>query len=216
MNGLTIEAYVAGSNEITLTNSRGIIALPTPLTEFTPVPGRSQIIFSDSDGPFDTVSSTGDQTIIRVSGSRKIYRGLYSSPIAGFSADGTPVTVTGNFRIRTYRNRTVIGTNTGSSPFISAARGAIFDTTRSKPFPSGFTLIAPPPSPVTPVEPSLNTSQFTPPEPTTQPGNPGATNRPQEQSDETPNNNAAPGGRVFRPNGVHTRIVPEWSPGLYQ
>ncbi|MDB9494297.1 hypothetical protein PN441_15815 [Spirulina major CS-329] len=54
----------------------------------------------------------------------------------------------------------------------------------------------------------MNAARLTLPEPTTQPDHPNALNNLAA--------NTAPGDRVFRPNGIHTRIIPEWSPGLYQ
>ncbi|TVQ55740.1 MAG: hypothetical protein EA366_10550 [Spirulina sp. DLM2.Bin59] len=56
--------------------------------------------------------------------------------------------------------------------------------------------------------PELNAARLTLPEPTTQPDHPNAQNNPAA--------NTAPGGQNLRPNGIHTRIIPEWSPGLYQ
>ncbi|MGB0560908.1 MAG: hypothetical protein ACPGVO_03790 [Spirulinaceae cyanobacterium] len=60
-------------------------------------------------------------------------------------------------------------------------------------------------SPQQPTPPTVTTRQFSLPESLTEPGNPN----PQNQA---PTNSARP----LRPNGVHTRIMPVWTPGLYQ
>ncbi|MDB9311815.1 hypothetical protein PN462_01785 [Spirulina sp. CS-785/01] len=66
-----------------------------------------------------------------------------------------------------------------------------------------------PPAQVTPPTttiPELTATNFTTPEPLTEPGGVGqALLRSQEQQ-----------AQQFRPNGVHTRIIPTWTPGLYQ
>ncbi|MCW6039015.1 hypothetical protein K4A83_22585, partial [Spirulina subsalsa FACHB-351] len=66
---------------------------------------------------------------------------------------------------------------------------------------------APPVTPTTTVEiPELTATTFTIPEPLTEPGGAGqAMLRSQGQQPQQ-----------LRPNGVHTRIIPTWTPGLYQ
>ncbi|MDB9495395.1 hypothetical protein PN441_02575 [Spirulina major CS-329] len=62
------------------------------------------------------------------------------------------------------------------------------------------------PTPSTVEIPQLTATTFTIPEPLTEPGGPGQSLlRSQGQQPQQ-----------FRPNGVHTRIIPTWTPGLYQ
>ncbi|NEO88161.1 MAG: hypothetical protein F6J87_28480 [Spirulina sp. SIO3F2] len=76
-----------------------------------------------------------------------------------------------------------------------------------------------PPSPALPNAPEITASTFRQPDPWTEPGHP-ANQNPEAtvvvQTEASDAEMAQQVQHVFRPNGVHTRIMPVWTPGLYQ
>jgi hypothetical protein len=230
VSSLSIQSFDLSNNSITLTNSRGIFVLPNSVsldvTVF--VSFGSQVTFdSASWGPLDSSDNVGTVTLnFDNTGPGVLLATVpFEYTISGFDNSGNPVSAySSQWSIYGLSNEAIISSIAGSAQVPSNTRGFLRDENNGQQFPNGFQF-TPPPSktaiapglntpgtmvipglntPKTAIAPGLNTSLLLLPENMTQPGTTILNNRP------TPNQ------RAFRPNGVHTRIVPEWSPGLYQ
>ncbi|MGB0564405.1 MAG: hypothetical protein ACPGVO_21785 [Spirulinaceae cyanobacterium] len=210
VNGLTFSSFNPATRELTLTNSRGVTTLPTTFNTVNDATNADVSWFGGFFINIDSVNSNPSGNVCNpgCSTTRWVPQFVDEYTLSGFDSSGQPFTSAPT-------QWTVLRLNAGSnsgSLNIAAGAGIIFNFVGVT-LPDGFTFIPPVPSGSTPVSPplnnpTLNTAALTTPEPTTQPGNPAA--------QALPENGNVPSQRVFRPNGVHTRIVPEWSPGLYQ
>jgi hypothetical protein len=148
--------------------------------------------------PSGPVVFSGVPVVVRidtpVGSSANILGGEFNSTtvISGVGAGVTQATIANFF------SSTLGVSGPVSSPDFSAGNFS-FDT----PFSQNTTTISPP------------TTNFAPPEPLTEPGGRQQPD-PEEVFGEDTEIVNLPQGRSFRPNGMHTRIIPAWTPGLYQ
>ncbi|WP_072621058.1 hypothetical protein [Spirulina major] len=226
VNALTYQD-VRGFNttEVTLTNSRGIVTLPgfqsaTVVSRgqqaavigtaskwtFDPNQGIDQDHVSRRNGDplvIDRVGNSTDKLYISNSnGNIEVWIFVNGVDISGWSASGQPYTYTGSLDLWLFGGQGNVRISSNNTVTLPAETAGIISLTSG--VPDGFTL----------VQPSNASTAGT--LPTNIPELNAADALNLQTTPNLPGVMAAQNQTTLRSNGVHTRIMPEWSPGLYQ